>query len=252
MGLRAPPLRPPDSAPLRGATILVDAEDPLADTARMARIENLLLEGEAGRIEAFVRIPPDAHEPAAAALVCHPHPLFGGTMHNKVVHAAAEALVSAGLPVLRFNFRGVGMSEGAHDGGRGEVADAQVALRELQRRYPGLPVLLAGYSFGASVGLRAGCAEPRVEALIGIGVPLALDNMAFLTRCAKPLTLIQGENDGFGPLSMVMALAAAVPSGARVAIVPGAAHNFQGKLEELGRRVSEAIPEVMRAAPRPR
>lgn len=218
----------------------------------MARIENLLLDGEAGRLEAFLRVPADGPEPAAAALVCHPHPLFGGTMHNKVVHAAAEALVQAGLPVLRFNFRGVGMSEGAHDGGRGELSDAQTALRYLEDRYPVLPVLLAGYSFGASVGLRAGCADDRVAALIGIGVPLALDNMAFLTRCAKPLTIIQGENDGFGPLAMVMTLAATVHSGARVAVVPGAAHNFQGKLDELARRVAEAIPEPMRASPRPR
>jgi hypothetical protein len=218
----------------------------------MARIENLMLEGGAGRIEAFLRVPSGAGGAAGAALVCHPHPLFGGTMHNKVVHAAAEALVEAGLPVLRFNFRGVGLSEGSHDGGRGEASDAQAALRELGRRYPGLPILLAGYSFGASVGLRAGCADPAVSALIGIGVPLALDNMAFLTRCGKPLTLIQGENDGFGPLPMVLALAAAVPSGARVAVVPGAAHNFQGKLDELTRRVAEAIPEEMRAAPPPR
>ncbi len=215
----------------------------------MTRIENFFLQGEAGRLEAFLKIPDRmGSPPAAAALVCHPHPLFGGTMHNKVVHAAAEAIVKAGLPVLRFNFRGVGLSEGTHDNGKGEMADATAALRHLEAAFPGLPLLLAGYSFGASTGLRAGCARPTVTALIGIGMPLALDNAAFLTRCPKPLTIVQGANDGFGPLPMVMALAASIPSGARLAVIPGAAHNFAGHLEDLARRVDEAIPPEMRAA----
>jgi len=217
----------------------------------MGRIENFLLQGEAGRLEAFLKIPSGDPEPAAAAVVCHPHPLFGGTMHNKVVHAAGEAIVRAGLPVLRFNFRGVGMSAGSHDGGSGEVADVLVALRFLEERYPGLPLLQAGYSFGASVGLRAGCAAPSVHALIAIGMPLVMDNAMFLTRCAKPLSIIQGENDVFGPLPMVLALAAAVPSGARVLPVAGAAHNFAGRLDELARHVDASIPAAMRPAPAP-
>src|SRR5262245_12753865 len=111
----------------------------------MGRIETLELRGEAGRLEAFLKIPSGDPEPAAAALVCHPHPLFGGTMHNKVVHAAGEAIARAGIPVLRFNFRGVGLSDGKHDGGKGELTDALAALRFLEERYAGLPLLLAGY-----------------------------------------------------------------------------------------------------------
>ncbi|HKY33807.1 MAG TPA: alpha/beta family hydrolase [Candidatus Polarisedimenticolia bacterium] len=211
----------------------------------MARIESPDLAGPSGRLEAQLKIP-SSREPAGVALVCHPHPLFGGTMHNKVVHAAAEAMAGEGLPVLRFNFRGVGLSEGKHSGGAGEVQDALAALALLEARFPGLPVVVAGYSFGASVGMRAGCGAASVAALIGIGVPVTLDRFDFLSGCAKPITLIQGENDPFGPLPLVMAVAATAAGGSRVVPVPGAAHNFMGRLDELARRVAEAVPGGLR------
>jgi hypothetical protein len=217
-------------------------------------IESFFLPGPAGRIECLLKEPtsPASTAPfAGAALVCHPHPLFGGTLHNKVVHATAGALTRAGLPAMRFNFRGAGLSDGAHSGGKGEQEDVRVALDHLGGRYPGVPLLVAGYSFGAFVGLSACRADLRVAALIGIGLPVALYDFSFLLGCSAPLSLIQGDEDQFGPLPLLVVLAARVPGGASLLVVKGATHGFTGKLDELARRVSEAIPATLRRDPRP-
>ena len=134
----------------------------------------LFLPGPAGRLESLLwSVAETEHSaPPFAAVVCHPHPLFGGTMHNKVVYQTAKTLHRFGLPVLRFNFRGVGMSEGAHDKGSGEEADVNAALNFMAAEYPGVPLLLAGFSFGSWVGLRAGCSDSRVTHLIGLGLPV--------------------------------------------------------------------------------
>lgn len=208
----------------------------------MSRIESFFLPGPAGRLECMLKLPSPGSEGAGAAVVCHPHPLFGGTLHNKVVHAAAEALVQAGLPTIRFNFRGAGGSGGAHDGGRGEQDDLVAVLDHIEDRFPGRPLVLAGYSFGSYVMLHVACRVRRGASLIGIGLPLTMMRFDFLAGCDRPLTLIQGDQDMFGPLPLVMALAATLPRGARVVAVPGAAHNFAGRLEALTRRVGEAIP----------
>lgn len=206
-----------------------------------ARVETYFLPGPAGRLECFLKRPADAHASGPAAVVCHPHPLFGGTMHNKVVHAASEALVRLGLPVLRFNFRGAGRSAGAHDGGRGEQDDLRAVLDDLAARYPGAPLLVGGYSFGAFVGLGVGCLDPRVMALLGIGAPVGLYNFGFLRECRKPLFLIQGESDPLAPLGLVLTLAAMLPDGARVLPIAGANHGFDDHLDEVAGRVTEAI-----------
>jgi uncharacterized protein len=209
-----------------------------------SRIESFFLAGPAGRLECFLKSPAGARagaEPRAVAVVCHPHPLFGGTLHNKVVHAAAEALVGAGVPALRFNFRGAGGSAGVHDGGRGESDDLRAVLDEAGRRFPALPLVVAGYSFGAFVGLGVGCYDRRVTALIGIAAPVGLYNFAFLRDCDKPLTLIQGESDPLAPLGLVLTLAASLPRGARVVPVEGAAHGFAGRLDVLRAHVAEAL-----------
>ena len=210
-------------------------------------LETFFLQGPAGRIECLMKLPPV--DPAAgAAIVCHPHPLFGGTMHNKVVHATASALVALGLPTFRFNFRGAGLSEGKHDGGRGEQQDMGIVLDEVARRFPARPLLVAGYSFGAFVGLRVGCADRRVAGLIGVGLPVALFDFSFLAVCAKPLAIIQGERDRFGPLPLVIALASGAGGGARVLPVAGAEHGFTGALDPLQARVREALEEVLPGA----
>jgi alpha/beta superfamily hydrolase len=215
---------------------------------RGARIESLFLAGPAGRLEAVLKHPagpesaaagPPGGAPRAVAVVCHPHPLFGGTMHNKVVHAAAEAFVRRGFPTLRFNFRGVGRSAGRHDHGRGEQDDLRAGFRLLEERWPGLPILAAGYSFGSFVACAAGWAHPRVAMLLGIAVPAGLFPFGFLRDCDKPIVFLQGENDPLAPLPLVLTLAASLPSGARVIPIPGADHSFRGRLDEVGRRVEE-------------
>jgi hypothetical protein len=192
----------------------------------------LFLDGPAGRLEALLWTPPqDAG--ALAALVCHPHPLFGGTMHNKVVYQAAKTLHRLHLPVLRFNFRGAGLSQGQHDEGRGERDDVRAALDFLAREYAGRPLLLAGFSFGASVGLRAGCADQRVVALVGLGLPVNNTGMDFLRNCAKPKLFLQGGQDEFGSRANIESLVATLPEPKRLVVVEGADHFFTGKLNEV-------------------
>src|SRR5215813_10459144 len=132
-------------------------------------IKSFFLKGPAGRLEALLN--QGAPDATHAALVCHPHPLYGGTLHNKVVFHAMKALSGFGFPVLRFNFRGTGLSEGEHDHGAGEVEDVRAALDWLDREFD-LPIVFAGFSFGAAVGLRAACPDERVRAVIGLGIPV--------------------------------------------------------------------------------
>jgi len=207
-------------------------------------LETFFLQGPAGRIECLQKLP--LVDPGtAAAIVCHPHPLFGGTMHNKVVHAIAGALVALGLPTFRFNFRGAGLSEGKHDNGHGEQMDLGIVLDEVARRFPERPLLVAGYSFGAYVGLRVGCADARVVGLIGVGVPVALFDFSFLAACPKPLFVIQGDRDRFGSLPIVVAMSSASGGGARVLPVAGAEHGFAGAIDPLQLRVREAVETLL-------
>ncbi len=167
------------------------------------------------------------------ALVCHPHPLFGGTMHNKVVYAVAKTLNRLGLPVLRFNFRGAGRSDGAHDDGRGEQGDARAALDWLAAEFPGCPLLLAGFSFGSVVGLRVGCADPRVTRLVGLGLPVNRSDLSFLRQCAKPKLFLHGVNDEHGARDRLESLLASVPGPKQTVLVEGADHFFTGKLSAV-------------------
>jgi len=190
------------------------------------------LEGKAGRLEALLWTSPQP-SPARVALVCHPHPLYGGTLHNKVVFHVAKTLHRSGISVLRFNFRGAGLSEGAHDHGRGERDDVRTALDFLEREFPALPVLLAGFSFGAWVGLRVGCEDARVAELVGLGLPVNSTRLDFLRECTKPKLIIQGGNDQYGAREKVEALYAEVPEPKRLVIVEGADHFFAGKPSEV-------------------
>src|ERR1700678_836180 len=175
------------------------------------------LRGPAGRLEALLNGGrPDA---PYAALVCHPHPLFGGTMHNKVVYHAMKAFQACGLPVLRFNFRGAGLSEGTHDHGRGEVTDVRAALDWLQREYQ-LPLLFAGFSFGSSVGLRACCGDERVKGIAALGLPVRAAgreyHYRFLAGCRQPQLFISGAADEYGPREEIEVVVAAAASPAQL------------------------------------
>jgi uncharacterized protein len=208
----------------------------------------LFVPGPAGRLEALLWSVPEKQNDARplAAVVCHPHPLFGGTMHNKVVYQTAKTLHSFGLPVLRFNFRGVGLSEGAYDKGLGEVEDAAAAIDFLAGEYPDAPILLAGFSFGSWVGLRAGCKDSRVKELIGLGLPFGDQGnreFSFLDACAKPKLLACGEFDTFGPPGKLRAMADAFPAHVKdqtiIAVIQGADHFFAGHLPELDRTIAD-------------
>jgi uncharacterized protein len=203
-------------------------------------IKSLFLEGPAGRLEALLNA--GSENATHAAIVCHPHPLFGGTLHNKVVFHTMKALNSFGFPVLRFNFRGAGLSAGEHDHGKGEVEDVRTALDWLDAAFH-LPIVFGGFSFGAAVGLRAACADARVNAVIGVGVPaipVAADKEAprtyafeFLSDCVKPKLFVSGARDQFGPLPKLEALVASVPEPKKLVIIEGADHFFEGRLREL-------------------
>lgn len=164
-------------------------------------------------------------------------------MHNRVVFRAARALHRLGFATLRFNFRGVGRSAGAFDSGRGEREDARAALAALAARLPGLPVTLLGYSFGAWVGFEAAAADPRVADLIGIGIPLTLWPFDSLKRSGKPILVVQGSEDAFGPLPAVRRLVAEIGPRARLAVLQGAGHSFEG---ELGRLEEMLVAQLAR------
>jgi len=208
----------------------------------------LFLPGPAGGLEAVLWSVPEREggaRPPHAAVVCHPHPLFGGTMHNKVVYQTAKTLHRFGLPVLRFNFRGTGLSEGKHDEGRGEQGDVSAALDFLAAEFPGASLLLAGFSFGSWVGLRVACSDPRVTDLIGIGLPvgsLGDREFAYLDACDKPKLLVSGELDRYGPPEKLEAMAGRflphVKERTSVAIISGADHFFAGRLPELDRTIA--------------
>lgn len=200
----------------------------------MPQLRALDIPAPHGILEGLLRLPdPGAPSPPMAALVCHPHPQFGGTMHNKVVFRVAQALGELGMPVLRFNFRGVGRSTGTYGEGRGERDDVRAALDELARRYPHLPLCLAGFSFGSWVGLPIGCADPRVTQLIGAGVPVSLLSTDALAGCDKPKLIVQGERDEYGPREALLPWFERLPDPKWLTIVPGADHFFTAYQQQL-------------------
>lgn len=187
------------------------------------------LHGPAGRLETVLNSGrPDA---PYAVLVCHPHPMGGGTMHNKVVYHAMKTFTSFGLPVLRFNFRGVGLSEGSFDHARGEEDDARAALDWLDRSL-GLPILSAGFSFGAYVNLRASCGDQRVKGILSLGLPGLAEGRSytyeFLAHCIQPKLFVSGDHDQFGARDVVESAVASAAEPKRLVWIAGAEHFFQG------------------------
>lgn len=201
---------------------------------------NLMIPASHGRLEAMLKEP--AGKPKGVALVCHPHPLGGGTMHNKVVFRAAAGLVDAGLVTLKFNFRGVGSSTGVHnevEGGREDVRDA---LDFLVENFPGQPVTLAGFSFGSRVGLEVGMPDERVTRLISIGTPVdKYGDYHFLAGVKKPILFVHGDKDEFGSIENVRALAAeaALTADAELVEFTNCGHFFDEHLSDLRNTVRD-------------
>ena len=214
-------------------------------TSPSSAIRSFFIDGPAGRLEALLNV--GSVEATYAGLVCHPHPLDGGTMHNKVVFHAMKALHSFGFPVLRFNFRGTGLSAGTHDEGRGEVEDVQAALAWLKREYS-LPVLFAGFSFGSATGLRAACPDPAVQAIISIGTPVEADgriySYSFLRDCAKPKLFVSGDRDQYGPHQLLEQLVAQAAEPKELVFVPGD-HFFAGHLTEFRMTLESWLHELV-------
>lgn len=213
--------------------------------ASNSAIKSFFLDGPAGRLEALLNL--GADNASHAALVCHPHPVYGGTLHNKVVFHTTKALNSFGFPVLRFNFRGAGLSEGEHAHGEGELEDVRVALDWLEREYR-QPIVFAGFSFGAAVGLRAACTDSRVRALISLGMPVApIDDRQydfdFLSGCTKPKLFVSGSRDQFAPKTQLQQMFASVPQPKKLVLIEAADHFFEGRLREVRETVEGWVRE---------
>jgi uncharacterized protein len=211
-------------------------------------IRSFFLQGPAGRLEALLNEGcPDA---GYAALVCHPHPLYGGTLHNKVVYRAMKTLNEFGFSVLRFNFRGAGLSEGDHDQGRGEVGDVRAALNWLDSEFR-LSIIFCGFSFGAATGLRAACPDQRVAGLISLGTPVAAEGRVytypFLEDCARPKLFVSGALDQFGPVETLRQVVSVAREPKELKIILGADHFFEGHLPEMQRAIHDWISRLFRS-----
>jgi alpha/beta superfamily hydrolase len=201
---------------------------------------NLFIPAPHGRLEAILK-QPRAEVARGVALVLHPHPLGGGTMHNKVVFRAAAALNDAGLITLRINFRGVGQSTGTHDEGHGERDDVRAGLEYLAANYPDQEITLCGFSFGARVGLEVGIDDDRVKRLISIGTPVDKYDFNFLAACRKPILFVHGEHDEYGNIDKLRELVGRVSAhcDAELRVIEGAGHFFDNQLDELKRVITK-------------
>ena len=217
-------------------------------TEANASIRSFFIEGPAGPLEALLNA--GAADATHVALVCHPHPLFGGTMHTKVVFHTMKALNGFGFPTLRFNFRGVGLSRGEHDRGVGEVDDVRAALDWLVQEFH-RPIVFAGFSFGSAVGLRACADDARVPVLIAAGFPAApfqgpneeprTYSTEFLRNCTKPKLFVSGARDQYGPKDKLEELVAGLPEPKKLVLIEGGDHFFEGRLREMRETMEEWV-----------
>jgi len=206
---------------------------------------NLFVPASHGQLEAILKEP--ANDVRGVALVCHPHPLGQGTMHNKVVYRAAAGLIEAGLVTLRFNFRGVGASTGEHDDGNGEKQDVKDALDYLTENYPNQPITLAGFSFGSRVGTEVALDDERIVRIVSIGTPVDKYDFSFLKQCRKPILFVHGDTDEFGSVESLNSLVAQVAenTATRLVVFENCGHFFDKHLEELKNTIRDWTLEQM-------
>jgi len=208
----------------------------------MSRLKSIMFAGPAGRLEGLWKEPSGPRR--GGAVFAHPHPLHGGTLHNKVVYRATQALAAAGWETLRFNFRGVGVSEGHHDEGSGETADFRAAVDEVQR-LAGLPILAGGFSFGAAVALRAIGGDARICGYLGVGLPVATESAVDTPLPKVPALFVVGERDTFGPPDRLRDF---VGDSGEIAVIQGADHFFGGHLDQLEETIRAFLDRFARGA----
>jgi alpha/beta superfamily hydrolase len=211
---------------------------------------HVTIDGPAGPLEGLLDVAPGRGSdettlsPVRAAVVFgHPHPQHGGTMHTKAVYQGAKGLARIGCAVLRFNFRGVGLSAGSFDQGRGETADYAAAVDFMHARYPGTQIWTAGFSFGSWIALEPGSVDDRVSALIGVAPPVARSGYAFpkTLETQKPKFLIQGDLDELCPLQDLWAFYARLRDPKELAVIDGGTHLFEGKTREVGDALEDLL-----------
>ncbi len=207
------------------------------------KIESPLIAGPAGKLEALLEEPEEG-APRFAALVCHPHPQHGGTMHNKVVYRLARGLRKAGAVVLRFNYRGVNLSEGVYDHGIGETEDARACLEWLRSRYPHLPAMIAGFSFGSRIALRIGAQRPDLRKVIAAGFPTVYKDRSYLDPCQVARTFIHSTNDEFGPKDELAAVVAELDGPPELVFIESKDHFFVDALDAFEQAVINAAPRI--------
>jgi alpha/beta superfamily hydrolase len=206
-------------------------------------MRRLWLESSAGKIEAMIRLgSPDRGK----AVIAHPHPMYGGTMHNPVVFHVERELNDAGWTTLRFNFRGVGKSDGIHAEGRGEVDDIAASISWLHGLAPELPTILVGYSFGAWCGYRHLVEEHDVHGFVAIGLPVKKYDFSEIGRLGAPLAVVQGDHDEFGDLHEIRDLLKKARPKGRLYVVPGATHLFLRRAGDVAARTLEAVDDIRR------
>ncbi|HYK89984.1 MAG TPA: alpha/beta fold hydrolase [Acidobacteriota bacterium] len=210
---------------------------------KFSRPDTFIIPGRTVHLEAILREPNDTPLRGAAVL-CHPHPVYGGTMDNRVVFRAGKAIMEASFAALRFNFRGVGSSTGTFDQGIGEKDDVVSVIDWLEQRYPAIPLALVGFSFGAWVGLEVAASEKRIRALAGLGLPLNFYDFEFLVENDKPSLFIVGTQDEFCPRDRIERLARRLPPTSRVALIEGADHFFARELDRVQQLITQFFQEL--------
>lgn len=208
---------------------------------------NLMIPAAVGQLEAILKEPDG--EIRGVALVCHPHPLGGGTMHNKVVYRAAAGLLDAGLVTLRFNFRGVGNSDGEHDDGDGEKTDVRDALNYLTENYPNSEITLAGFSFGSRVGTEVAIDDNRIARIISIGTAVDKYDFSYMKHCRKPILFVHGDEDEFGSIENLNVLVSMVAENAdtKLIVFNNCGHFFDNHLNQLKDAIHDWVLEKMAA-----
>ena len=209
-------------------------------TTGATRLTPLKFDGPAGAIEGLLQ-EREGDAPRIVAVVCHPHPLYGGTLHNKVVHRTAATLHQLGAAVLRFNFRGVGRSAGTHDQGEGEVEDARAAIEFLRRRHSGAHVWIAGFSFGSWIAARLAASDPTIERMILVAPPVTTSSFEVLRSSTTPKLILQGSADVVCPRAALEPEFARWAEPKQVIYIEGASHFFDRQLGDLAKAMSQAL-----------